>query len=978
MVRTPWSVHMGRGGPERELFNLLGKETVGRLTRQWFKEIFSPVLNATGLESLTAIALPENERFFVEMGFESSEAQQRILYLTQVSFNSDQIPPSGSSPIGRNSWQNLKAFLSTGLLYPGYLSYLQATLARPIDLEGNAFHTVRHVKMRIVPAGANTGLKFYVRGRKVRASLFNEHEVLGMTHLKNRHGDEVYTPEHVLSALGSVGINNAEIFLSNNEVPIFDGSMLAYRDFANPEMVKTLWALRKIYNVKQPIVFIRPGEGVKMIAIPGKERTLRLSYFIDFKNPAIGAQFYSIEIDHVNYWKILAGARTFRLEATEEKLLRDPTYYGTTEGRVLFSNTGEVMNGTGFHNDKFDAVRHKIMDLLGDLQLLPYGVSGHIFAIEAGHRDHNRLARLIDAARVTRQYPLVSVEDRDLVLTKLIQLKEAGHIPSEFYEQFVRPFKDRWSVSSPLDNTSLRKLLKLTQIGSELPKYLNIPGLVNLNNLQIKEIKSVEAHRQIRYDYRIVNSDDVHGQITLTYDSRPNRPVLITSLVPNLPRQGHLRQSLGRTLFWLILVQKNRLTNRRLAILGPSEDALKMMSHLENRNSKYYFERHQDGGWSIPTISPKDLVAINSIRRNFMDWQAPLRSMGGRYSRRIKVNLLHSDAGFSGSSSSISNSEAWIRAWQMKRLHEETVKNSDAATLNEIYHEAEEAVEDYKETNHISEEQLDAINEKRGELELNDLILRTRKNRSTSSPINPEHKNQLQILQDSLSRQLISLPKYLEIPVSQSDEIHSRGRDKTFVLTRNRHDLVNLSVQKLREAIATLDEVWIERGITVGKSGVIKVNGKLWGKKLEYQGFNVMVSIERGLESIFVYVDAYGNIVETVEALRIYDHRQRLLFTRLTVPVTMLEAIKLGTLEGVLVDRDGRVRLPGYKSATAQVDSRWAGFPVVLEIRNGKYTEIKIVDKNQRLIKAYLTGEERMRVKGSRSITANVMGTLIR
>jgi UDP-3-O-acyl-N-acetylglucosamine deacetylase/signal transduction histidine kinase/lipopolysaccharide/colanic/teichoic acid biosynthesis glycosyltransferase/HEAT repeat protein/uncharacterized SAM-binding protein YcdF (DUF218 family) len=330
-----------------------------------------------------------------------------------------------------------------------YLSPKQATIGREVRLKGVGLDTLALVEMTIKPAAADTGYVFVVNKQRLKADIQKGVERLRMNILKNEDGLEVLTPEHILSALGSVGINNAEIHLTGgNEVPIFDGSVADFRLLREPGMVLALDKPRQIFTIIKPIVFFRPGEGVKAIAIPSAHQELQLSYVIDFFEHSLGAQFYSMVMNQEHYWQYVAPARTFRIEMFEEELREVPRYYGHTEGRVFIPRQGTI---TGFRAGPNDAARHKILDLFGDLQLAGFSVIGHIIGIEAGHRDHNALIRKIVSTQKTGQYEDYTQEEKIRVLSKLKKLSMQRKIPEELYLEVQRNI----TSSSPITNNIL-------------------------------------------------------------------------------------------------------------------------------------------------------------------------------------------------------------------------------------------------------------------------------------------------------------------------------------------------------------------------------------------------------------------------------------------------------------------------------------------------------------------------------------------
>lgn len=323
-----------------------------------------------------------------------------------------------------------------------YFSSRQGTLTKELEYSGKSLHLGKPVTMKIRPAEANTGFVFVKSKGEIRAIIENVYETVKATRLYDEKGGDILTPEHILSALGSVGINNAKIDLGEDgEPPIFDGSAAAFREkLLEPGTVKGLGTERKRFVVKQPIAFFREKEGLKMLVLPTKEQRLELSYFIEFVNPGVGAQYGSIIFNKKEYWQSIASSRTFIEAENLDTLLKMHRYLGIGkgEGAVLLDRSGQPI-GPGF-SAKDEAVRHKILDLFGDLQFAGFSIYGHIIAIEAGHRDHNELVRKIISVEKGEPYEEYDAMQREAILQKFLELKNADKIPESLYEEVAQNF----------------------------------------------------------------------------------------------------------------------------------------------------------------------------------------------------------------------------------------------------------------------------------------------------------------------------------------------------------------------------------------------------------------------------------------------------------------------------------------------------------------------------------------------------------
>lgn len=267
----------------------------------------------------------------------------------------------------------------------------QKTLAGPVECEGVGLHSGAPARLRLVPADPGTGLVFArtdLGGVTVPASW----KLLNGTSLSttlSRGGIAVATVEHVLSALHGLGIDNARIDVDGPEIPIMDGSAAPFVALIHQTGVRTLDQPRRFLTLNRPIR-VREGEK-EILAIPSNE--LQATYAIDFPHPAIGYQAVEERIDEATYASSIAPARTFCLLRDVEAMRRAGLVRGgSLENAVVVGDEG-VLNGALRLPDEF--VRHKVLDLIGDLTLVGAPIRAHVLAFKSGHRLHAALVRRI-------------------------------------------------------------------------------------------------------------------------------------------------------------------------------------------------------------------------------------------------------------------------------------------------------------------------------------------------------------------------------------------------------------------------------------------------------------------------------------------------------------------------------------------------------------------------------------------------------
>jgi len=265
---------------------------------------------------------------------------------------------------------------------------MQTTLKKPVKISGVGLHTGCQVSITLRTAPKDTGVvfrrvdlqNFQIEALRKRVSRV----VLATTLMKK--GVMLSTVEHILSAIYGLELDNVYIDIDSLEVPIMDGSALPFVEMVSQAGIKKQDKERIFLKVQKPI---RLKNGEKFISIEPAS-SFQISYEIDFKHPMIGHQVLNMELTPEIYRREIAYARTFGFYAEVEDLRKKGLIRGGSfENAVVLSET-EIMNGELRSPDEF--VRHKILDLIGDISLCGYPLIGHIKAYKAGHALHTALA----------------------------------------------------------------------------------------------------------------------------------------------------------------------------------------------------------------------------------------------------------------------------------------------------------------------------------------------------------------------------------------------------------------------------------------------------------------------------------------------------------------------------------------------------------------------------------------------------------
>jgi UDP-3-O-[3-hydroxymyristoyl] N-acetylglucosamine deacetylase len=264
----------------------------------------------------------------------------------------------------------------------------QRTLKRPTSCAGIGLHSGRKVTLSLKPAAAGSGIRFRradLGGLEVPAAVNHVGAINYATGLM-RDAVRVDTVEHLLAALVSLGIDNVIVELNSPEVPIMDGSAAPFVYLIQEAGVRSLEMQRRYLKVRRPISLTR---GDKRIALYPSDH-FKVTYSIAFDHPLLRHQSRTIRLTSDSFVDEIAPARTFTF-LKEVEMLRQQglALGGSLENAVVISDTGILNNALRF-DDEF--VRHKILDVIGDMALVGHPIIGHLVAHRGGHALHTAFA----------------------------------------------------------------------------------------------------------------------------------------------------------------------------------------------------------------------------------------------------------------------------------------------------------------------------------------------------------------------------------------------------------------------------------------------------------------------------------------------------------------------------------------------------------------------------------------------------------
>lgn len=271
----------------------------------------------------------------------------------------------------------------------------QRTLEKAVSFEGTGLHTGVTVKVECKPAPADSGIVFrrsdLPESGAIPAHMMFRCDYPRRTALREPDGEaEVHTVEHMLSAAYALGIDNMVITLDAHEPPGLDGSA---QDFLKH------FQEAGIVDQEIPVTTLRVREAVgvggrnsSVVALPNPGGGLRLSYTLDYPVPTLGSQYFEVRaLTPELYAKDIAPARTFVMEAEAEMLKKAGMGLGANfQNTCVYGEKGVIETELRFPDE---AVRHKMLDLIGDLSLLGQPIEAHIIGVKSGHELNAQLVK---------------------------------------------------------------------------------------------------------------------------------------------------------------------------------------------------------------------------------------------------------------------------------------------------------------------------------------------------------------------------------------------------------------------------------------------------------------------------------------------------------------------------------------------------------------------------------------------------------
>ena len=274
------------------------------------------------------------------------------------------------------------------------------TIKNTVEISGIGLHKGEEIKLALKSNGQESdeqGIIFKrvdVAGKNniVKVDYRNLFDLERGTNIRNEDDVKVHTIEHFLSALSVTGITDILVEISGNELPILDGSSAGFVEkLLEAEIVELEREIEPIV-ITEPVIFSDEKAGKYVIALPYDN--FKISYTIDFNHSFLKSQYFEIEVNLENYMENIARCRTFAFDYEIEFLKKNNLALGGSLENAVVVGADGPLNPEGLrYPDEF--VRHKILDIVGDLYVLGRPLQAHIIAIKAGHYVNSKLTEMI-------------------------------------------------------------------------------------------------------------------------------------------------------------------------------------------------------------------------------------------------------------------------------------------------------------------------------------------------------------------------------------------------------------------------------------------------------------------------------------------------------------------------------------------------------------------------------------------------------
>lgn len=271
---------------------------------------------------------------------------------------------------------------------------MQKTIQKQVVTSGSGLFTGEKVSLKICPAAPNTGIRFQRVDLPGKPQIAAHHSFVKETPRCTRLANEtstIFMVEHLLSALRGMGVDNVLVEVDGPEIVAADGSSKLFVELIEEAGIVSQEAPLKVIQIKEPLYF--SDKDVQLIALPSP--LFQISYTLHYPQSALlGSQFYHLTLTPERFKKEIAPCRTFSLYEEILPLIEKGFIKGGGLENALVIQGDRILNPEGARFPD-EMVRHKVLDLIGDLSLVGAPILGHIISIRSGHASNLALAKMI-------------------------------------------------------------------------------------------------------------------------------------------------------------------------------------------------------------------------------------------------------------------------------------------------------------------------------------------------------------------------------------------------------------------------------------------------------------------------------------------------------------------------------------------------------------------------------------------------------
>lgn len=287
----------------------------------------------------------------------------------------------------------------------------QRTIKKEFSVKGIGLHTGNEVTVKFKPAAANSGITF------IRVDLRDQPRILAsaknlLDSLKSPrrtsigfNGAEVHTVEHLMAVFAGQCIDNIIVEIDNTEVPGLDGSGANFLNLIKEAGIEEQGIPRKYFFLKEPVW--AEEEGASLVVIPSSD--FHVSYTLSYRHSLLRDQYFDAAIDCNIFEQEIASSRTFCLEEESEELRAQGLGKGANYTNTLVVGKAGIIKNKLRFEDEF--VRHKVLDLIGDLYLLGAPLKAHVIAVKSGHPLNVKLLKKV--AQQKDRYEMASIKAKE-------------------------------------------------------------------------------------------------------------------------------------------------------------------------------------------------------------------------------------------------------------------------------------------------------------------------------------------------------------------------------------------------------------------------------------------------------------------------------------------------------------------------------------------------------------------------------------